>query len=87
MNPLKKLEMIEATHLTREGRLKEAMELLLGSFGSTKFEATEPRRQPSLGCCLPDRDPTTHARSAPPLAGRNSEPDKSPGLSAPCSIR
>ena len=45
MNPLKKLEMMEATHLTREGRLKEAMELLLGSFGSSKFEATEPRQR------------------------------------------
>jgi hypothetical protein len=29
MNPLKKLEMMEATRLTREGRLKEAMGLLL----------------------------------------------------------
>jgi hypothetical protein len=31
MNPLKKFEMIEATRLTREGRLTEAMGLCLGS--------------------------------------------------------
>ncbi len=61
MNPLKKLEMMEATHLTREGRLKEAMELLLGSFGSTKFEATEPRRAPEY--------PTATLRLLPPRSG------------------
>jgi poly(hydroxyalkanoate) depolymerase family esterase len=61
MNPLKKLEMMEATHLTREGRLKEAMELLLGRFGSTKFEATEPRRAPEY--------PTATLRLLPPRSG------------------
>jgi poly(hydroxyalkanoate) depolymerase family esterase len=61
MNPLKKLEMMEATHLTREGRLKEAMELLLGSFGSTKFEATEPRSAPEY--------PTAKLRLLPPRTG------------------
>jgi hypothetical protein len=53
--------MMEATHLTREGRLKEAMELLLGSFGSTKFEATEPRSAPEY--------PTAKLRLLPPRTG------------------
>jgi hypothetical protein len=58
MNPLKKFEMIEATRLTREGRLKEAMGLLLGSFGSSKFEATTPRSAPEYA--------TTTVRLLPP---------------------
>jgi len=91
MNPLKKPEMMEATHLTREGRLKEAMELLLGSFGSMKFEATEPRRAPEYPAAklrlLPPRSGSEHARNVPPMAGRKGEPGKSPDLSAPCSIR
>jgi poly(hydroxyalkanoate) depolymerase family esterase len=35
MTPLKRFEMTEATRLTREGRLKEAVALLLGEFGTT----------------------------------------------------
>jgi len=46
MNTLKKPEMMEATRLTREGRLKEAMDLLLGSFGSSKSETTAPPNAP-----------------------------------------
>jgi poly(hydroxyalkanoate) depolymerase family esterase len=42
MNPLTKPEMVEATRLTREGRLKEAVDLLLGSLGSSKFKASPP---------------------------------------------
>jgi poly(hydroxyalkanoate) depolymerase family esterase len=61
MNPFKKLEMMEATHLTREGRLKEAMELLLGSFGSSKFEATAPRSAPEYS--------TATLRLPPPRTG------------------
>jgi Arc/MetJ-type ribon-helix-helix transcriptional regulator len=58
MNPLKKFEMMEATRLTREGRLKEAMDLLRGSFGSSNFEATAPRSAPEYA--------TTTVRLLPP---------------------
>ncbi len=61
MNSLKKLEMMEVTRLTREGRLKEAMGLLLGSFGSSKFEATAPRSTPEYA--------TTTLRLLPPRTG------------------
>jgi hypothetical protein len=61
MNPLKKIEMMEATHLTREGRPKEALELLRGSFGSSKSEATAPRSGPEY--------PTAKLRLLPPGMG------------------
>jgi poly(hydroxyalkanoate) depolymerase family esterase len=74
MNPLKKLEMMEATRLTREGRLKEAMGLLLESFGSSKFEATAPRSAPEYA--------TTTLRLLPPRTGsdgaRQSTAERSP---------
>jgi poly(hydroxyalkanoate) depolymerase family esterase len=41
VNQLKKIDMIEATRLTREGRLEDAVRLLLGaSAGSSEFEAS-----------------------------------------------
>jgi hypothetical protein len=46
MNPLMKPEMMEATRLTREGRLNEAVSVLIGSSGSSRFEATAPRSAP-----------------------------------------
>jgi hypothetical protein len=61
MNPLKKFEVIEATRLTREGRLTEAMGLLLGSSGSSKFEATAPQSAPEYA--------TTTLRLLPPATG------------------
>jgi hypothetical protein len=61
MNPLKKFEMLEATRLTQEGRLKEAMGLLLGSFGPSKFEVTTPRSAPEYA--------TTTLRLLPPPTG------------------
>jgi poly(hydroxyalkanoate) depolymerase family esterase len=68
MNPLKKFEMIEATRLTREGRLKEAMGLLRGSFGSSKFEATAPRSAPEYATTtvglLPPRTESDGARKS-----------------------
>ena len=68
MNPLKKFEMIEATRLTREGRLKEAMDLLRGSFGSSKFEATTPRSAPEYPTAtlrlLPSRTGSDGARKS-----------------------
>jgi len=45
MAALKKIDMMEATRLTREGRLQEAMELLLGAaVGSPGFDANAPER-------------------------------------------
>jgi poly(hydroxyalkanoate) depolymerase family esterase len=74
MNPLKKFEMIEATRLTREGRLKEAMGLCLGPFGSSKFEATAPRSAPAHA--------TATLRILPPRTGsdgaRKSTAERSP---------
>jgi poly(hydroxyalkanoate) depolymerase family esterase len=74
MNPLKKFEMIEATRLTREGRLKEAMGLCLGPFGSSKFKATSLQSAPEYG--------TTTLRLLPPRAGfdgaRKSTAERSP---------
>jgi poly(hydroxyalkanoate) depolymerase family esterase len=45
MPALKKIDMMEATRLTREGRLQEAMRLLLGaSMGPPEFDETAPKR-------------------------------------------
>ena len=45
MAALKKIDMMEATRLTREGRLQEAMELLLGaSVRSSGFHANAQER-------------------------------------------
>jgi poly(hydroxyalkanoate) depolymerase family esterase len=70
MNPLKKPEMMEATRLTREGRLKDAMDLLLGSFGSSKFEAKAPPNAPEYATTAftlpPPRTGSDGARKSTP---------------------
>jgi poly(hydroxyalkanoate) depolymerase family esterase len=51
MNLLSKTDMIEATRLTREGRLAEAMEVLRGALpgAARSVDAAEARRQPADG--------------------------------------
>jgi hypothetical protein len=71
MKPIKKSEMMEATRLTREGRLEEAMSLLLGSFGSSKFEAKAPQSEPEYATTAlrlpPPRTGSDRARKSTPL--------------------
>ncbi len=59
MTPLDKIDMMEATRLTREGRLQEAMELLLGvSAGPSGFDAAwrpAPEVSPPTAEVLPPR--------------------------------
>jgi poly(hydroxyalkanoate) depolymerase family esterase len=73
MNPLKKFEMIEATRLTREGRLTEATGLCLGRLGSSRFQATAPQSAPEYE--------TITLRLPPPATGsddgRKSTPERS----------
>jgi hypothetical protein len=80
MNPLKKLEMMEATRLTQEGRLKEAMSLLLGSFGSSKFEATASRSAPEYATTtlrlLPPRSESHGARKVPAEGSPDGQADR-----------
>jgi poly(hydroxyalkanoate) depolymerase family esterase len=66
MNPLMKPEMMAATRLTREGRLNEALSVLMGSLGSSKFEATAPRSAPGHA--------TTTVRLLPPRTGSDGAP-------------
>jgi hypothetical protein len=87
MAALKKIDMMEATRLTREGRLQEALRLLLGaSMGSPGFDESAPERALDVSPPTPEfmprqRDVTMHRNPTCgtfPTSGRTSESRRFP---------
>jgi hypothetical protein len=70
MAALKKIDMMEATRLTREGRLQEAMRLLLGasmgSMGSPGFDESAPERALDVSPPTPEFLPRQTGRDDAP---------------------
>jgi hypothetical protein len=61
MPPLKKFDMMQATCLTRAGRLKEARGLLLGDFEVTTPQSASNYPAATSACCRREPNPTAYA--------------------------